>query len=94
VLFPKDFFISNIPPEDKICGKKKEISDHIFFVSRQQFSTSENDTDVIKCQSESDSMPARVSPSGFAVPYHFSISITGGFAFGQKRIFMLLIYSM
>jgi len=79
VLFPKDFFISNIPPEDKICGKKKEISDHIFFVSRQQFSTSENDTDVIKCQSESD---------------HFSISITGGFAFGQKRIFMLLIYSM
>jgi len=39
-------------------------------------------------------MPARVSPSGFAVPYHFSISITGGFAFEQKRVFMLYIYDM
>jgi len=36
-------------------------------------------------------MPARASPAGFAVPYHFSISITGGFAFGQKRVFMLYI---
>jgi len=37
-------------------------------------------------------MPARASPSGSAVPYHFSISITGGFAFGQKYGFMLYIY--
>jgi len=35
-----------------------------------------------KVQSESDSMPARAVLSGFAVPYHFSISIIGGFAFG------------
>jgi len=28
--------------------------------------------------------PARASPSSFAVPYHFSISITGGFAFGHS----------
>jgi len=26
-------------------------------------------------------MPARASPSGFAVPFHFSISFTCGFAF-------------
>jgi len=29
-------------------------------------------------------VPARASPSGFAVPYHFSITITGGFAFGYS----------
>jgi len=33
----------------------------------------------------------RAWPSGFAVPYHFSISMTAGFAFGQKRVFMLYI---
>jgi len=27
-------------------------------------------------------MPARASPSGFAVPYNVSISLTYGFAFG------------
>jgi len=32
-------------------------------------------------QSESDFMPVRASPSGFAVLYHFSISPTFGFAF-------------
>jgi len=37
-----------------------------------------------KVQSESDSMPARASPSGFAIPYQFSISITSGFAFGNS----------
>jgi len=35
-------------------------------------------------QSKSDSMPAHASPSGFAFPYHFSISTTGGFAFRQN----------
>jgi len=32
-------------------------------------------------------MPARASPPGFgfAVPYHFSISITGGFVFGHAE---------
>jgi len=35
-------------------------------------------------QSESDSMSVRASPSGYAVPYHSSISITGGFAFGNS----------
>jgi len=34
-------------------------------------------------QSESDFMPACASLSGLAVPYHFSISIIGGFAFGH-----------
>jgi len=29
-------------------------------------------------------MPARASPFGLAVPYHFTISITGGFAFGYS----------
>jgi len=48
---------------------------------------------IRKVQSESDSMPAHASPSSFAVPYHFSISITGGFAFGHnaKTCFMLYI---
>jgi len=32
--------------------------------------------------SESDLMPVRASPSGFAVPYHFLISNACGFAFG------------
>jgi len=32
-------------------------------------------------------MPARASASDFAVPYHFSISITGGFAFGAETCF-------
>jgi len=42
-------------------------------------------------QSESNFMPARASPSDFAVPYNFSISFTCGFAFGhgvQERVFM------
>jgi len=34
-------------------------------------------------KSQSDFMPARASPSGFAAPYHFSISPTCGFAFGD-----------
>jgi len=39
-------------------------------------------------------MLARASSSGFVVPYHFSISITGGIAFGQKkRVYMLYIYN-
>jgi len=46
-----------------------------------------------KIQSESDFTPARASPSGFAAPYNFSISITCGFAFGhvQERVFMWYI---
>jgi len=44
----------------------------------------------MKVQSESDSM----SRAGFTVPYHFSISITDGFAFGHFRVFMLYIYNM
>jgi len=36
-----------------------------------------------KVQSESDFIPARTSPSGFAAPYHFSISPTCDFAFGD-----------
>jgi len=35
-----------------------------------------------KVQSESDFMPERASPSGFAAPSHFSISPTCAFAFG------------
>jgi len=35
----------------------------------------------VQSESESDSMLTRTSPSGFAVLYQFSISITGGFAF-------------
>jgi len=33
---------------------------------------------VILCQ--------RASPSGFAVPYNFSIALTCGFAFGEERV--------
>jgi len=38
-----------------------------------------------KCQvqSERDLMWAHASPSGFVVPYNFSISLTCGFAFGH-----------
>jgi len=36
-----------------------------------------------KVQSESDFMPARAVPSGFAAPYHFLISPTCGFTFGD-----------
>jgi len=36
-----------------------------------------------KVQSESDFMPARASPSGFAVPYNFSIPLTCGFCFSD-----------
>jgi len=32
-------------------------------------------------QSENDFMRARASPSGFPIPYHFSFSLTCGFAF-------------
>jgi len=45
-----------------------------------------------KVQNESDSILARVSLCGFTVPYHFSISITGGFAFGH--VFSCCIYNM
>jgi len=31
-------------------------------------------------------MPARASPSGFTAPYHFSISPTCGFAFGDFHV--------
>jgi len=34
--------------------------------------------------SESDLMPARASLSGFAIPYHFSVSITCCFDFGHN----------
>jgi len=37
-------------------------------------------------QSESDYMQACASPSGFAAPYHFSISPTCGFAFICLRL--------
>jgi len=37
-----------------------------------------------KVQSESDLIPAHASTFGFAVSYHFSISLTCGFAFGQR----------
>jgi len=36
---------------------------------------------------ESDSMPARASPSGFAAPY------TGGFAFRCRNVFSCCIYT-
>jgi len=35
-------------------------------------------------------MPARASPSSFAVHYHFSISITGGFAFEHIFIYDII----
>jgi len=38
-------------------------------------------------QSESDFMPARTSPFGFAVPFNFSISPTCSFAFGDGGTF-------
>jgi len=43
--------------------------------------------DVAQVQSESDLMLARASPSGFPVSYHFSISLTYGFAFSAETYF-------
>jgi len=37
-------------------------------------------------------MPARASPSGFAVTYHFSISITGGFALGHAETCFRVVF--
>jgi len=44
---------------------------------------------LFKCQGIAKSkvkvtMPAHASPSGFVIPYYFSISITGSFAFGHN----------
>jgi len=38
-------------------------------------------------------MPARASPFGFTVPYHFLISITGGFAF-ENQILRFFVYEI
>jgi len=42
-----------------------------------------------KVQSKSDSIPARALLFGFAVSYHFPISITGGFAFGHLAVLLV-----